>query len=153
MVPFHDKYQPVQKLYLSFLVSSHRFRDIHILNFVTLKMQDKIMMDSIRSGTIRLQIPDFLSDGNSNVCIFRAFTCQNSQLESLILKMQGKIMEYSIRNGPVRWQISTCINFILDNFSLALTVFEILTFEIFDLVKSRSRSKSTTFTMMPFDSK
>ena len=30
-------------------------------------------------------------------------------------------------------QISTCINFILDRFSLALTVFEILTFEIFDL--------------------
>ena len=24
------------------------------------------MMDSIRTGTIRLQIPDFLSDGNNN---------------------------------------------------------------------------------------
>ena len=50
-------------------------------------MYDKIMMDSIRSGTIRLQVPDFLSDDNSNVCIFQAFTCQNSQLESLTLKI------------------------------------------------------------------
>ena len=45
------------------------------------------MMDSIRSGTIRLQISDFLSDVNSNVCIFRAFTCKNSQLESLTMKI------------------------------------------------------------------
>ena len=46
------------------------------------------MMDSIRSGTIRLQMPDFLSDGNSNVCIFRAFTYQNDPLESLTLKFR-----------------------------------------------------------------
>ena len=44
-------------------------------------------------------------------------------------------MEYNIRNGPVRWQISTCINFILEHFSLALPVFEILIFEIFYLEK------------------
>ena len=70
MVPFDGKYQPVLKSYLSILVSSHRFRDINISNFVTLKMKVKVMMDSIRSSTIRLQISDFLSDSNSNVCIF-----------------------------------------------------------------------------------
>ena len=93
------------------------------------------MMDSIPSGTIRLQIPDFLSDGNSNVHFFRAFTCQNSKLENLTLKMYGKVTEYNIRNDPVRWQISTCKNFRLEQFSRALTVFEILTFERVDLEK------------------
>ena len=60
------------------------------------------MMDSIRKGIIRLQIPDFLTDGNSNVCIFRVYTCQNSQLESLTLNIYGKVSEYNIRNGQVR---------------------------------------------------
>ena len=32
------------------------------------------MMDRIRTATIRLQIPDFLSYGNSNVFIFRVYT-------------------------------------------------------------------------------
>ena len=43
------------------------------------------------------------------------------------------VTEYNIRNGPVPWKISTCINFILEHILLALTVFEILTFEIFHL--------------------
>ena len=40
-----------------------------------------------------------------------------------------------MRNDPVRWQISTCINFILEHFSLDLSVFEILKFAIFELEK------------------
>ena len=116
-----------------FFVSCYSFPDIHISNFVTLKMQVKVIMDSFRSGAIGLQISYFLSDGNSNVCIFRAFTCQNSQMTSLTLKILRKVKENNIRNGPVRCQMSTYINFILQHFSLALTVFEILIFEIFDL--------------------
>ena len=110
-------------------------------------------MDSIRSGTIRLHITDFLSHGNSNDLNFRTFTCQNWQLENFTFKIYGNVTEYNIRNGPVRWQISACINFILEHLSLALTVFDILTFEIFDLEKPRSRSKSTTFEMMIIDGK
>ena len=36
-------------------------------------------------------------------------------------------MEYGIHNGPIQWQISTSIKVILENFSLALTVFELFT--------------------------
>ena len=67
---------------------------------------------------------------------FLAFTCrQNSQWESLTLKIYGKMTEDNIRNGPIRWQISICINFIHEHFALALTVFQILILEIFDLEK------------------
>ena len=57
------------------------------------------------------------------------------ELESLTLKIWEMVTEYNIQDSPVRWQISTCINFIFGHFSLALTVFEILIFEIFDLEK------------------
>ena len=40
-------------------------------------------------------------------------------------------MEYNIRNGPIRWQISPSIKVIVEHFSLALTVFEIFTFQNF----------------------
>ena len=61
------------------------------------------MTYNIRSGAIRWQTPDFLSDGNSYVCNFPAFTCQNSHLKkNLTLTIQVKIMEYNIRNGPIR---------------------------------------------------
>ena len=65
-----------------------------------------VLMYNIRSGTIRWQMPDFLSDVNSNVCIFSAFTCQNrhfalsltifeifanqAKYNNLILKMKVK---------------------------------------------------------------
>ena len=55
--------------------------------------------------------------------------------KSLTLKIYGKVTENNIRNGQVRWQISTCINLIIEHFSLALAVIEILIFEIFDLEK------------------
>ena len=60
-------------------------------------------------------------------------------LKYLTLQNYVKTTEYNIRNGSNRWQISTCIQVIPEHvslaYSLALTVFEILTFEIFDLEK------------------
>ena len=44
-----------------------------------------------------------------------------------------KVTEYNIRNDPVRWQISTSIKITSEQFSLALTVFQIFTFQIRDL--------------------
>ena len=44
-------------------------------------------------------------------------------------------------------------NVISCSFALALAVFEILTFEIFDLEKKRVKVKDITFVMTPFDSK
>ena len=44
------------------------FRDIYISKLMTLEMQVKIMTYNIRSGAIRWQMHDFLSDGNRNVC-------------------------------------------------------------------------------------
>ena len=32
-----------------------------------------VMVYTIRSGVIQLEIPDFISDGNSIVCIFQRF--------------------------------------------------------------------------------
>ena len=40
-----------------------------------------------------------------------------------------KVTEYNIFNGPVQWQIWTSIKVILKNILLALTVFEIFTFQ------------------------
>ena len=60
-------------------------------------------------------------------------------LKYLTLQNSVKTTEYHIRNGPNRWQISTCIQVIPEHVLLALLlafiVFEILTFEIFDLEK------------------
>ena len=50
-----------------FLASSHRFQNIHISKFVFFKMQVKVMTCNNRSVASRWQIPDCLSDGNSNV--------------------------------------------------------------------------------------
>ena len=56
------------------------------------------------------------------------FNCQNTHLKSLV-----KIIEYNILNGSIRWQISISIKVVLEHFSLTLTVFEIFTFQNFDL--------------------
>ena len=37
-----------------------------------------------------------------------------------------------MRNGAIRWQISICIKVVARIFTPALTVFEILTFQMFD---------------------
>ena len=49
------------------LALSANLRYLHLQKFVTLTMQVKVMMYNIHSGAIRWQIPDFISDGNSNV--------------------------------------------------------------------------------------
>ena len=67
----------------------------------------------------------------------------------LILKMNVKVMECTSCSGPIRWQISTSIKVILEHFSLALTAFEIFTFQNSSSEKYRSR----TFVMAPFDGK
>ena len=65
-----------------------------------------------------LQMPDFISDGNFNICSFPTFTCQNILLKSLTLKTSKvKVMENNVHNGPIRWQISTSIKFIFEYFS------------------------------------
>ena len=60
LVPFDVKYQPQVSPAWAFFASFHRFRDIHISKFVTLKMDVKVVMYNIRSGAIRWKIPDFL---------------------------------------------------------------------------------------------
>ena len=42
-------------------------------------------------------------------------------------------MEYNIGSDAIRWRTLTCIKLITQIFTLALTVFEVLTFEMFDL--------------------
>ena len=46
-----------------------------------------------------------------------------------------KVKEYNVRNDTIRYQILKSTNIISCSFALALTVFEILTFEKFDLEK------------------
>ena len=41
----------------------------------------------------------------------------------------GEDQEYNIRNGPIRWQMLTSTKFTLEHFSLALTGFEIFSFQ------------------------
>ena len=59
------------------------------------------MIYNIRSGAKRRQIPDFLSDVNSNICSFPSFISQYSQWKRLNLKILVKVMEYNIHNGPI----------------------------------------------------
>ena len=92
------------------------FRDIHISKFVILKMQVKVMTYNIHSGPVRQQILNFLSGGNTDVCIFSAFTFQNSHFKSLTLKMQVKIMEYNTRKGLILWHMPTSIKVTLMHF-------------------------------------
>ena len=71
LIPFDGEYQTLHKSFLSIFASSHRFWDIHISKLVTLQMQIKVMTYNNRSGAIWWKIPDFLSDDNNNVCIFK----------------------------------------------------------------------------------
>ena len=59
-------------------------------------------------------------------------------------------MEFNIRNGLIRYQISNAMKVILEHFPLALTVCEIITFQISSLWKCRSRSWPTTLAVAPF---
>ena len=98
-------------------------------------------------GAMRWQIPDFPSDGSSNVFNFSRFSCEILRL-TLRLKNLGQGTKYSNLNGLIRWQISISIKLILEHFCwlfqfsrcfhfkiwciLSLTVcFEIIGFGIF----------------------
>ena len=96
-------------------------------------MQVKVMMYIIRSGAIRWQIPDILSHGNNNVCMFPAFTCKNSYLKSLTLKIQVKVTGYNIRNGSTRWQIQTSVQIVLTISRQLSPISRYLYFKICDL--------------------
>ena len=58
------------------------------------------MMYNIRSGTIRWQIPDFLSDDNNNVCSFPTFTCKISTLKVLPSKFRQGSWSTTFTTGP-----------------------------------------------------
>ena len=49
------------------------------------------------------------------------------------LKIQVKVLKYNICNDAIRWRMSNSINVILVIFTLAVTVSDILRFEVFDL--------------------
>ena len=44
--------------------------------------------------------------------------------------MKSKVTEYNIQNGAIRWRISTTPKVMLRTFATALTVSEILTFQM-----------------------
>ena len=56
------------------------------------------------------------------------------------------------RNGPIRWQISTCMKVIPENFSPAVTIFEIRISKFLTLQIS-SRSWCTALAVASFDGK
>ena len=63
----------IKVIFEHFSLAPDRFRDNRVSKFVILKMYVQVMMYNNRSGTIQWQIYDFLTDGNSNVCIFPVF--------------------------------------------------------------------------------
>ena len=64
-------------------------------------------------------------------------------------KFSSDVMECNIRNGLTRWWISTSIKVTIEHYSIALTIFQILAFQIVNPWKCRS----TAFAIEPFDSK
>ena len=48
------------------------------------------MIYNIRNGAIRWKIPDFLSDVNSNVCIFLQLLLVKKALEKIDLEIRGQ---------------------------------------------------------------
>ena len=47
--------------------------------------------------------------------------------------MEVKVTEYNVRNGAIRWRISTSVRVIRRIFAIALTVSDILMFQMCDL--------------------
>ena len=93
-----------------------------------------------------------------------AFTCQNSHLTSLYIYIYFQklcdlenigVAMCNIRNGAIRWLVSTSIKVLLEQFSLSLTVFQILYIYIISEIvwpwKCKSTSRYTTFAVVPFD--
>ena len=122
--------------------------------WLTLTIKVKVMEYNIRNGPIWWQQFDFLSDGNNHVCSFSSFTCQNSHLKRLTLKIKNfRLRSWSTTFAMVHSTAN--INHYKNYtwvFSLALTVFEIFTFQNLWPWKYRS-SWCTTFAVAPFDDK
>ena len=68
------------------------------------------------SGAIRWYMPNFLSDGNCNICIFRAFTCQNSYLKGLTLKFRLRSRSTIFTMTPFDGKCQNLQNVILKNY-------------------------------------
>ena len=98
---------------LAFFASSLRFRDIHISKFVISKMYFKVMTHNIHSGAIRWQMPDFLSDSNSNVCAIshrsRDISQINKNAKTLTLQMKIKVKERKNGTYAIRLKMSQSI--------------------------------------------
>ena len=71
------------------------------------------MLYNIRSDAIQCQIPDFLSDGNSNFCIFHRLLVEIA-LEKFDFEKFGQCQGVQNLQYPIRWQISTPIDVIPD---------------------------------------
>ena len=67
----------------------------------------------------------------------------------LILKMKKKVMDYNIRNSPIEWQYINLYKSHTWAFSLALTIFEVFTFQNSWHWKCTSRAWCTTFAEAP----
>ena len=69
------------------------------------------MTYNIHSGAIRLQIPDFISDGNRNVCIIQRLLVKMATSKVWPWKIslqQGH--EYNFRNDVIRCQMLKSTN-------------------------------------------
>ena len=80
------------------------------------------MMYNIYSGANRWQTPDFLSDGNSNDCIFLI------KLKGWTFKILVKVIDHNNRSYVTQY-----IKVIKGIFALTLTVWEILMFDTSDI--------------------
>ena len=128
----------------AFFTSSDRFYDIHIKN-VDLENVGQGHNVQIRSGAIRWQMLDTLSNGNSSVCIFPTLsilTLDKFDLENLDQRHGSTSFVMTIW-----WQISTFIKVILEYFLLALTIFMIFSFFNSQPWQCGSRSWHTPFTV------
>ena len=122
---------------------SHRFQDIHISNFVTMKSrpshdgcgatwwqsrpshddsgatrwQSRPSHDG--SGATRWLIPVFLSCDNSNLCIFhfQSILVKIDNWKVLPWKCRSRSFDYSILSYATRWWLSTWIKVIQNIFS------------------------------------
>ena len=66
------------------------FEIFTLSEFITLKVQVKVMMYNIHSGALRGQISELLSDGNINIFIFQDFAYQNGHNEQFDIENVGE---------------------------------------------------------------
>ena len=73
--------------------------------------------------------------GNVNLCKSHSthFYVVSKILTFECLTLKIKVIKYNTRSDAMRWQMPTCLRVIASIFTLALTVSEILRFEMFDL--------------------